>query len=71
MPNYDFEITIKRMLGKSALGTRLVFNGTQDLEEIFTPKVTAMILKEWARKLEERQTIIQCPYEKARANNEF
>ena len=37
------------------MGTKLVFNGTDDLEEIFTPKVTAMLLKEYARTLEEKK----------------
>ncbi len=63
MSNYDFEVTIKRMLDKTSVGTRMVFNGTEDLDEIFTPKIVSMILKDWAKSLEERQAIIPCGHE--------
>ena len=69
--NYDFEVTITRILDKTPHGTKLILDETVDLEEIFQPKIVSMLLKSWAKSLEERQAIIQCPLEKARIANEF
>ena len=69
--NYDFKVTISRIINKDRIGSVLVFDGTQDLDEIFTPKITAMILKNWAKTLEERQSVIPCPKEIFRNREEF
>jgi len=64
--NYDFEVTIKRIVNKTPHGIKLVFDGSEDLEEIFTPKIVSMLLKSWATMLEEKQGIIVCPLEQYR-----
>ena len=68
--NYDFEVTIKRMINKTPHGTKFVFDGKEDLEEIFTPKIVALILKNWSKTLEERHSIIPCTKEKYRSEFE-
>lgn len=71
MSSYDFEVTIKRIINKTPMGTKLVFNKKDDLETIFQPNIVAMILKEWARTLEEKQAIIPCPQEEYRRKNDI
>ena len=67
--NYDFKVTIERVLNNAPHGFQMVFKGTEDLEEVFTPKIVSMLLKSWASHLEENQAIIPCPLEKYRSGN--
>ncbi len=68
---YDFTITIERIVDKTPLGTKIAFKYDTDLEQIFTPYATAMILKEWAKTLEERMAIKACPQEEYRSKEEY
>ena len=68
---YDFKITIQRIIGKTMHGTSMVFDADADLDEIFQPKVVSMILKDWAKHLEETQAIIPCAFEEARARDKM
>ena len=69
--NYDFEVIIKRRINKTPHGAKFVFDGTEDLEEIFTPKIVSLILKNWAQTLEERNSIIPCSKAKYRSKIEY
>ena len=50
--NFVFQVTIKRVTNDERLGMRLLLDGSEDLEDVFQPKMVSRILKEYAKSLE-------------------